>query len=130
MDTKICKGCGKEQDLEDGFSKMKSTKDGYDRYCKICKAKRSKDYRDAKLANSNKTAKRKIKAFKKMVAIAKPPLGLRPRKIVMEERMEEIQGAVERYMNGKRSVPIEWLSEYNDLADALLSGGIILNAGS
>jgi hypothetical protein len=73
---------------------------------------------------------KRTKAIKKSARITKEPLGLRPRKIVMEERLTEIKDAIDRYMNNKMPVPIEWLSEYNDLADALLSGGIILNPGS
>ena len=43
-----------------------------------------------------------------------PPLGLRPRWIVVEERMREIEGAFGRY-NGREQVPVEWYQEYHEL---------------
>jgi hypothetical protein len=46
----------------------------------------------------------------------KPPLGLRPKHIANESRMVEIQEAVQRYMNARTPVPVEWIQEYNCLA--------------
>lgn len=63
MAIKKCSKCGEEKDLKEGFHKNKTMKDGYERYCKTCKSKIMKDYRDAKLAASGKTAK-KLKRIK------------------------------------------------------------------
>jgi hypothetical protein len=46
--------------------------------------------------------------------IVKPPLGLRPRYIVREERVREIKEAIKRYVDAEKSVPAEWLHELNE----------------
>lgn len=45
----------------------------------------------------------------------KPPLGLKPRYIHDEQRVDDICRAMIRYMNNKQPIPIEWLEEYNEL---------------
>ena len=45
----------------------------------------------------------------------KPPLGLKPRKIVDEERFFEVCGAISRYYDEELVMPIEWIEEYNEL---------------
>lgn len=45
----------------------------------------------------------------------KPPLGLRPRLIADEERIKEIQDAINRYMTAKKLIPDEWIKEYGEL---------------
>ena len=47
----------------------------------------------------------------------KPPLGLRPRFIVVEHRTLEILEAMIRYVQVGYQVPIEWREELNDLLD-------------
>lgn len=58
-------------------------------------------------------------AKKKLVKkkIVKPPLGLRPRWVVDELRMNEISEAITRYMNAGRDIPDEWLEEWQELAE-------------
>ncbi|MFH0757350.1 MAG: hypothetical protein V2B15_08695 [Bacteroidota bacterium] len=46
----------------------------------------------------------------------RPPHGLRPAFVHNENRMLEIQRAMNRYMAEKLPVPIEWIEEYNELA--------------
>lgn len=46
----------------------------------------------------------------------KPPLGLRPRYIADEHRMNEIRCAVRRYMDAGLALPCEWIAEYNEIA--------------
>jgi hypothetical protein len=48
--------------------------------------------------------------------IKKPPLGLRPKWIVDELRLKEIKEAIKRYISEGMEIPIEWVTEYNELA--------------
>jgi len=47
----------------------------------------------------------------------KPPLGLRPRFIIVEHRTLEILEAMIRYVQVGYQVPNEWREELNDLLD-------------
>jgi len=49
-----------------------------------------------------------------LVIPTKPPLGLKARFLVEEERLEEIQAAISRYMTQNKKIPTEWLDEYNE----------------
>jgi len=45
----------------------------------------------------------------------KPPLGLTPRFIRDEQRLNEILAAIERYAAEKTPIPLEWVEEYNEI---------------
>ncbi len=45
----------------------------------------------------------------------KPPLGVRPRWLVRDQRRKEIITAIERYNDAKMTVPREWLLELKGL---------------
>jgi len=47
----------------------------------------------------------------------KPPLGLRPRYIVIQHRIREILEAVDRYNDALYIIPQEWLDELCDLSE-------------
>lgn len=47
--------------------------------------------------------------------IPKPPLGLKPRQIHEDERLEQIDAAIVRYLHDDKVVPLEWLEERNEL---------------
>lgn len=47
--------------------------------------------------------------------IKKPPLGLRPRLFHNEQRYQEVIQAISRYWNADMPLPIEWITEYNEL---------------
>ncbi|GED35004.1 hypothetical protein P9G84_31905 [Brevibacillus centrosporus] len=49
----------------------------------------------------------------------KPPLGLMPRKIWEEKRLDEVVSAIARYLNVNRTIPREWVEEYNELTERL-----------
>lgn len=49
----------------------------------------------------------------------KPPIGLMPRQIWEEKRLDEVASAIARYRNVNRSVPREWVEEYNELTERL-----------
>ena len=53
------------------------------------------------------------------VCAEKPPLGLKPRKFVDEDRLREVQGAMVRYYDANKPMPLEWITEYNELAERL-----------
>ena len=46
---------------------------------------------------------------------APPPLGLKPRSIHDGQRRDGIKEAMLRYMDANKSIPPEWLEEYNEL---------------
>jgi hypothetical protein len=46
-----------------------------------------------------------------------PPLGLRPRFLAEESRLIEVWEAISRYLQAGYPLPIEWIEEYNELAE-------------
>ncbi len=44
---------------------------------------------------------------------SKPPLGLRPENIAVQERRDEIFAAVWRYVQARKKIPQEWIDEFN-----------------
>lgn len=46
-----------------------------------------------------------------------PPLGLRPRHIHTSCRISEIRAAIERYLSAGYAIPVEWITEYNELIE-------------
>ena len=47
--------------------------------------------------------------------LARPPIGVKPRRINDMERISELFGAVERYMEASTKFPNEWLDEIYDI---------------
>jgi hypothetical protein len=47
----------------------------------------------------------------------KPPIGLTPRNIVREQRIDEIMQAINRYHEKNRRIPNKWLAELADLQE-------------
>lgn len=45
----------------------------------------------------------------------KPPLGLMPRYLWERKRRYEVGKAISRYVEADKSIPVEWLDEYNEL---------------
>ena len=45
----------------------------------------------------------------------KPPLGLKPRNILMQERALDIISAMERYVRADKPIPDEWFDELRDI---------------
>ena len=45
------------------------------------------------------------------------PLGIISKNIWKEQRLGELRGAVERYLEANQRVPIEWIEEYNELLE-------------
>jgi hypothetical protein len=48
--------------------------------------------------------------------IEKPPLGLVPKWVRDEQRREEVQSAIHRYLRDRKPIPPEWVKEYNELS--------------
>jgi hypothetical protein len=53
---------------------------------------------------------------------AKPPLGLKPKRFHDESRFLEVSGAIDRYFQNNRPIPVEWVEEYNYLTKILFPG--------
>ena len=55
--------------------------------------------------------------------VIKPPLGVTLRKIHDEKvklaRFADLCGAIYRYYNSGRKIPIEWIEEYNELIEGV-----------
>lgn len=51
----------------------------------------------------------------------KPPLGIRPRFLITEERIDEIVAAMHRYEEENMTIPLNWFSELKELLSALKS---------
>ena len=51
--------------------------------------------------------------------VEQPPLGLRPRFIATEQRIQEIKEACQRYREADYIIPTEWLTELCDLKQYL-----------
>lgn len=51
--------------------------------------------------------------------VERPPLGLRPKYIHTKCRISEIGAAIERYMEAGYPIPVEWMTEYNELIKKL-----------
>lgn len=45
------------------------------------------------------------------------PLGLKPRNIHNQQRIQEIVTAIFRYTDASKPIPSEWIEEYNDLVN-------------
>ena len=50
-----------------------------------------------------------------MKIYTKPPLGLKPRCIHHEQRINEIKEAVVRMFNANHTINVEWIREYNEM---------------
>jgi len=47
----------------------------------------------------------------------KPPIGLMPRKLHLEQRLSDLCAAISRYFSSGKKIPVEWLNELNDIID-------------
>ena len=45
----------------------------------------------------------------------KPPIGLKPKKYHLLERLNEVRSAIVRYYEAELPIPVEWIEEYNEL---------------
>lgn len=59
----------------------------------------------------------------------KPPIGVIPRELWNERRIEDLKDAIDRHIRENQRIPVEWIREYNDLLsgrdesdESLLSG--------
>lgn len=50
-----------------------------------------------------------------MISREIPPLGLKPRYLVEEERLHEIFAAIMRYRKVNKEIPESWIEEFNEL---------------
>ncbi|AAK79868.1 hypothetical protein BJV85_002090 [Clostridium acetobutylicum] len=49
----------------------------------------------------------------------RPPTGLEPHTIWVGKRIQDIKEAMDRYTEANKSIPIEWVNEYNELLENL-----------
>lgn len=54
-----------------------------------------------------------------MPKVKKPPIGLMPKRIWLSMRFNDIKSAIERYTADNHTIPIEWIEEYNELAELI-----------
>lgn len=67
-------------------------------------------------------AKQMMVEKSKDVMMPKPPIGVKPRKLVDEERLEELERAIEMYKKSMVPVPQDWYNEWNEIALRLMPG--------
>lgn len=51
----------------------------------------------------------------------RPPIGVKPRYLVMEERFQELKQAIQQYSERGHIIPLEWVDEYNELIKSISS---------
>lgn len=44
-----------------------------------------------------------------------PPLGIKPRNLWLEDRLNDINAAIARYIEADSIIPFEWIEERNEL---------------
>jgi hypothetical protein len=47
----------------------------------------------------------------------RPPLGLIPKAVFMDNRFNDVCGAITRYYKAGLKIPVEWIEEYNGFID-------------
>ncbi len=57
-----------------------------------------------------------------MGRLVKSPLGIIPKNVWKKQRLGELRGAVERYLEANQRIPIEWIEEYNELLEDIRKG--------
>lgn len=50
----------------------------------------------------------------------KPPLGIMPKNIWESIRFNELQMAINRYLDDQLPIPLEWIEEYNEFVKKLI----------
>lgn len=55
----------------------------------------------------------------------KPPIGLRPRRIAVASRIQEIDEAIQRYIDAGYAFPDHWTDERNELLNWLRKHGYV-----
>ena len=48
---------------------------------------------------------------------SKPPLGIIPKNLHEEKRLDKLRRAIQRYFDAELKLPVEWVMEYNELTD-------------
>jgi hypothetical protein len=51
-------------------------------------------------------------------SLTKPLLGLVPKRVWQKERFYEVCGAIVRYYDAGKKIPIYWIEEYNELVES------------
>jgi len=44
-----------------------------------------------------------------------PPLGIRPKEVIIKDRIKEIVSAMRRYQTSRKKIPSEWFEELEQL---------------
>jgi hypothetical protein len=52
-------------------------------------------------------------------SVPKPPLGLIPKELWLQERLENIKRAIIRYAESEYSIPVEWIEERDELLEKI-----------
>lgn len=58
-----------------------------------------------------------------MRELTRPPIGIMPKEIWLENRLDEIRHAAGRYLNDLRPVPDQWLEEIDWILEELSKTG-------
>jgi hypothetical protein len=59
--------------------------------------------------------------------VVKPPLGLMPRYIWLEKRRVDIEGAISRYKDVEKKVPLSWFTELEEIKVTIRENKLKIN---
>ena len=76
------------------------------------------------VANLNTANEKVINSMGIPKDMLKPPLGLKPRWLAEEERFDEVDEAIKRYVQANKKVPSEWRDEWNELYVKMKNHGL------
>jgi hypothetical protein len=69
---------------------------------------------------SDKSNWEKIEEFTPTISVKKPPVGLKPQWVWYQDRIIEIEQAIDRYKEAGEHIPIEWTLELLELTKILV----------
>ena len=58
------------------------------------------------------------KVIAAMAKLKEPPIGIIPKYIHNEKRLDDLRAAIARYFEAGLKIPVEWIEEYNDLMES------------
>ena len=71
-----------------------------------------------RLLNSKNNKEKLLESIKEVdVKTVKPPIGIKPTSIFLNERLDEIKGATIRFLEHGKPIPAWWIKEYNDIIE-------------
>lgn len=74
-----------------------------------------REYADSRLSNKDRAMVDEAERLLIADSVDKPPLGIMPKWLADEKRLKELGEAMDRYRQGNKELPQEWVDEFNEL---------------